>query len=420
MCSMLTLSRHQAGLVMQAAQGLIERPKGAPKLADVRATVERLGLVQIDTISVIQRSQYLVLWSRLGAYDPSLLDRLLYPERKTFEYWAHAASIIPMADYPFFRQRMLRAREAAAAGEGWGKYLSAEVLEATLARVRENGPMSSAQFETPPDVERKGRWDWYGPKQSRAALEALYAMGELFVHSRRAGQKVYDLRERVLAEAFPDGAPSDDAPPSEEERRRYFVQRTLEALGVVVQSWVLDYYRMNHERGANQRNRRAEATRWLDEMVAEGLAVPAAIEGIKEPAYVRADLAGQRLRATRTTLLSPFDSLIWHRERARALFGYEVTFEAYVVPERRKYGYYVLAILHRGRIVGRVDLKSDRQAAQLRVRGLWLEPGVEADEGLLDGLAGALKDLARFVGVEAVAVERTEPDGLGPRLAERV
>jgi uncharacterized protein YcaQ len=414
----LTLSRYQAGLIMQAAQGLLERPKAKPKLADVRAMVERLGLVQIDTISVIQRSQYLVLWSRLGAYDASLLDKLLYPERATFEYWAHAASIIPIADYHYYRRRMIRRRDDGP--DFWGRQLDRGVVEATLARVREQGPMSSAQFEATPGATRAGRWDWYGPKQSRQALEALYTMGELFVHSRRAGQKVYDVRERVLAEAFPSGIPSDDALPSEGERRRFFVRRTLDALGVVVPSWVLDYYRMNHERGANQRERRAEATLWLDGMVAEGVAVPAKIEGIAEPAYVRPDLADQRLRATRTTLLSPFDSLIWHRERARALFDYEVTFEAYVVPEKRKYGYYVLAILHQGRIVGRVDLKSDRQAGALRVRGLWLEAGVEADEGLLDGVAGALKDLATFVKVGDVLVERTEPEELRPRLAARL
>jgi uncharacterized protein YcaQ len=415
MCSMLALSRHQAGLVMQAAQGLIERPKGRPKLADVRATVERLGLVQIDTISVVQRSQYLVLWSRLGAYDPSLLDKLLHPERAAFEYWAHAASIIPIADYRHFRPRMIGHRDDMWVGLARWIDANPTVLEDTLARVRDTGPMSSAQFETSPTARRAGAWDWYGPKQSRRALEALYTMGELFVHSRRAGQKVYDLRERVLAQAFPDGAPADDALPCDEERRRYFARRTLEALGVVIPSWVHDYYRMKSQRG-----RRAEATAWLDELVAEGTAVPARIDGIAEPAYVLAGLAGKSLRATRTTLLSPFDSLIWHRDRARALFDYEVTFEAYVVPERRKFGYYVLAILHRGRIVGRVDLKSDRQAGQLRVRGLWLEPGVEADDDLLDGLAGALGDLARFVKVEGVAVERTEPDGLRPRLAERV
>lgn len=375
--------------------------------------IERLGLVQIDTISVIQRSQYLALWSRLGAYDAAQLDELLYPKRATFEYWAHAASIIPIADYPYFRARMLRRREEAAGGAGWRRWIDPEVLADTHARVRENGPMSSAQFETPPDVKRKGRWDWYGPKQSRMALEALYDMGELMIHSRRAGQKVYDVRERVLAEAFPHGAPSDDALPSEEERRHYFARRTLEALGVVVPSWLHDYYRMNHERGW----KRADAIAWLDSLVTDGAAVPARIEGIKEPAYLRADLAEKKLRATRTTFLSPFDALIWHRDRARALFDYEVTFEAYIVPEKRKYGYYVLAILHRGRIVGRVDLKSDRRTSQLRVRGLWLEPGVKEDDALVEGVAGALRSLATFVKLPEVAVERTDPAGLAPKLA---
>jgi uncharacterized protein YcaQ len=416
----IELTREEAGLLVQAAQGLLEPPAGRAGLDDVRATVERLGAVQIDTISVVQRSQYLVLWSRLGAYDPALLDRLLYPERATFEYWGHAASILPMADYRYFRTRMLRYRDHMWTGLANWVEQNPGVLEDTLARVREGGPMSSAQFERPPEAKRHGPWDWFGPKASRRALEALYTMGELMVHSRRAGQKLYDLRERVLTEAFPGGPPRDDELPPEPERRRQLTAKTLAALGVVTPGWLHDYFRFSAEG-----HRRAEATALLDGMVAEGRAVPARIEGLREPAYLaserRADLAAARDgAATRTTLLSPFDSLIWHRDRARALFGYEVHFEAYVLPEKRRYGYYCLAILHRGRIVGRTDLKSDRAAGQLRVRGLWLEPGVEADDGLIDGLAAALRDLAGFVGTGGVGVERAEPAALAPRLAERV
>jgi hypothetical protein len=416
----LELTRSEAGLMIQAAQELLYPPAGEAGLADVRAMVERLGAVQIDTISVVQRSQYLVLWSRLGAYDASLLDRLLYPERATFEYWGHAASILPMADYAHYRPRMIHHRDHMWIGQARWIEENPTLLEDTLARVREQGPMSSGQFERAPDAKRHGPWDWFGPKASRRALEALYTMGELMVHSRRGGQKLYDLRERVIAEAFPSGAPADGDLPSEAERRRHHAAGTLAALGVVTPGWLHDYFRL-----APRGNRRAEARALLDEMVAEGRALPAAIEGLTEPAYVaaerRTDL--ERLRgqgATRTTLLSPFDSLIWHRDRTRALFGYEVCFEAYVVPEKRRYGYYCLAILHRGRIVGRADLKSDRAAGQLRARGLWLEPGVDADEALVEGLAGALRDLARFVGLEAVAVERAEPAGLAPRLAARV
>jgi uncharacterized protein YcaQ len=419
--SVLELTRREAGLLMQAAQGLLDPPRGPAGLADLRATVDRLGAVQIDTISVVQRSQYLVLWSRLGSYDPSLLDRLLHPERATFEYWGHAASILPMADYAYFRPRMVRHRDHMWVGLVRWMEANPTLLADTLARVREQGPLSSAQFECPPDAKRHGPWDWYGPKASRRALEALYTMGELMVHSRRGGQKLYDLRERVLAEAFPDGAPSDDGLPPEDERRRHFAVRTLAALGVVTPGWLHDYFRL-----APSGKRRAEATALLEALVARGRAVTAAVEGLREPAYVAAERLAdlERLRgggdAPRTTLLSPFDSLIWHRERARALFDYEVCFEAYVVPEKRRYGYYCLAILHRGRIVGRADLKSDRAAGQLRARGLWLEPGVEVDGGLVGGLAGALKDLARFVGLGAVALERAEPSGLAPRLAEQL
>lgn len=420
-CSVLELKLPEARALMLAAQGLLDPPPPAPTLTDVRTTVERLGAVQIDTISVVQRSQYLVLWSRLGAYDPTLLDRLLYPERAVFEYWGHAAAILPMADYRYHRPKMLRHREHMWSGNLEWLDKNPGVMEQTLAAIRERGPMSSAQFESTPDAKRAGTWDWYGPKASRRALEVLWWTGELMIHSRRAGQKVYDLRERVLAEAFPGGAPSDDALPTDDECRRYFAAKTLRALGVTLPSWVRDYFRLRPE-GTKPK----EIAALLEELVAAGHAAPARVEGIDEAAYVDTarlpDL--ERLRGggtpCRTTLLSPFDSLIWHRERARMLFGYEVVFEAYVVPEKRRYGYYCLAILHRGRLVGRVDPKMERSERRLRVRGVWLEPGVVPSADLLDGLGAALADLSRFLGGESVLVDAAESPDVLAGLRERL
>src|SRR5207302_1527292 len=164
----------------------------------------------------------------------------------------------------------------------------------------------------------------------------------------------------------------------------------------------------------------------LDELVREGALVPAVVDGLREPAFVACERLPDldRLRAgdrpTRTTLLSPFDSLIWDRARTRALFGYEVCFEAYVVPSRRRYGYYCLAILHCGRLVGRLDPKMDRSARRLVVRALYLEPGVAATADLLDGLSGALCDLARFLGAAEVTIDRSDPGPLAPALTERL
>jgi uncharacterized protein len=419
------LTRDEARGLMLAAQGLLHPPAAAPGLNDLRAAIERLGVVQVDTINVAERSQYLVLWSRLGPYDPALLDALISPHRAIFEYWSHAASLVPMADYAFYRPRMLRAAEWVWKGDRDWLAKSADVLESTLEMVRQRGPMASADFERPSDGRRPAAWDWYGVKESRRALQILWTLGDLMVHSRRGGQKVYDLRERVLAEAFGKRVPRDDKLPSPEECTAHFVRRTVNALGVVAPSWLWDYFR--HERpNVTSGARRVTAAQALDACVRQRLVVPGTIDGIKEPVYVAherlADLERTRAgeRPTRTTLLSPFDSLIWDRARAKALWDYDVCFEAYVVPEKRRYGYYCLAILHRGRIVGRLDPKMDRTRHRLQVHAVYLEPGVDADEVLLEGVAGALRELGAFLGARAIDVARSDPDWIAAALQERL
>jgi uncharacterized protein YcaQ len=427
----LRLSVAEARGLMLAAQGLLDPLPGAVTENDLHAMIERLGVVQIDTISVVARSQYLVLWSRLGPYDPSLFDALLAPKRAIFEYWAHAASILPMCDFPYYRAEMVYEPE-------WRLYDGtrqwtdehSEIIKSTLEAIRERGPLASADFERPAGGRRVERWDWYGPKESRVALDVLWSAGEIMVSGRRAGQKVYDLRERVLAD-LPGGVPSDEALPGHDERLRYFVRRTLSALGVVTREWLWDYFRLRrYLRGGEHASvgaSRSLAVALLKELVAGGNAIPAHIEGIAEPAYVAAERLDDltRLRAgtlthRRTTLLSPFDSLVWDRKRAQQLFGYEVVFEAYVVPEKRRYGYYCLTILHCGEMVGRLDAKAVREEGVLLARAVYLEPGVAVDDALLDGLAGALWDLARFLGLAAVRVERTQPAGLARRLSARL
>jgi uncharacterized protein YcaQ len=300
-----------------------------------------------------------------------------------------------------------------------------DTLRRTLEAVRERGPVASADFERPPDGRRSGPWDWHGPKESRRALEVLWTIGDLMVHSRRAGQKVYDLRERVLAEAFGGDVPRDDDLPHADDCLRYFVRRTVRALGVVTPSWLWDYFRLAPP-NSHARGKKMYADALLDELVREGALVPAVVDGLREPAFVAHERLPdlERLRAgdrpTRTALLSPFDSLIWDRARTRALFSYEVCFEAYVVPARRRYGYYCLAILHRGRLVGRLDLKTNRSERRLVVRALYLEPHVAATDELLDALAGALCDLARFLGAAAVTIDRSEPAPLALALSERL
>ncbi|HKV85694.1 MAG TPA: crosslink repair DNA glycosylase YcaQ family protein [Ktedonobacterales bacterium] len=425
----LRLSREEARALMLAAQGLLHTPTSAPGLDELRAVIERLGVVQIDTISVIERSQYLVLWSRLGAYDPALFDAMLARHRDVFEYWSHAASIVPMSDYRYYRVDMLGAWD----DHMWSdlrkwKDDNPHIVQQTLDDIRARGPLASADFERDPTAPRPAAWDWYGPKESRKALDVLWTLGELMISSRRGGQKVYDLRERVLAGALDGALPTDDGTlPTSLEVLHHFVDRTIRALGVVTPSWLWDYFRLrdyykhafpNGERGT----KRDAAIALLDERVRAKTLLPATVAGLDEPAYVATDRLAdlEWLRAgnspARTTLLTPFDSLIWDRARARALFDYEVCFEAYVLPEKRRYGYYCLAILHQGRIVGRMDLKMFRQERRLVARAVYLEPGVTMDDALIVGLRAALEDLARFLGGDAYHVERSEPAALARSL----
>ncbi|HET9981351.1 MAG TPA: crosslink repair DNA glycosylase YcaQ family protein [Ktedonobacterales bacterium] len=425
----LHLSIEEARALTLAAQGLLDPPPANPTRADVLGMIERLGVVQIDTINVVRRSQYLVLWSRLGAYDEALFDNLLYPERAIFEYWCHAASILPMSDYPLYRTMM----------DGTDRLLyddyrhwadeHPEIVAKTVNAIRERGPLASADFERPNDGRRAKAWDWYGLKETRVALEVLWTLGDLMVHSRRGAQKVYALREHVereMGELGLNGHLNGHAAP-DEERIAYFTRRTIEALGVVPPSWLFDYFRMVWPRDIT-RGGNARARRLLEAQVTAGHAVRVEIEGIREPTYLSTarlpDLERLRagMRPQRTTLLSPFDNLIWDRSRARArvLFGFEVLLETYVVPEKRRYGYYTLAILHQGRLVGRLDPKMDRDTHTLMVRALFLEPGEKVDAALVDGIAGALRDLGRFLGAETITVERSEPAKLAERLQRKV
>jgi uncharacterized protein len=424
MAEALRLTKDEARGIALGAQGLFEPPAGAADLHTVRRTVERLGVVQVDTISVVERSQYLVLWSRLGPYDARLLDALIHPHRHAFECWCHVASIVPMCDYRYHR----RPRELAASrlwsGDREWMAQRPDILAQTLDAIRERGPLASAEFErAPDDLPPEEPWAWYG-KESRRALQILWTLGDLMVHSRRGGQKVYDLRERVLGDVFGGAIPGDDDLPAPEERLRYLALRTVRALGVVTPSWLWDYFRV--VTGDVGGSPRTAGARQLDALAREDLLVPVEVEGVADRAYLDVDRLAdlERLRdgtaPSHTTLLSPFDSLIWDRARTRALWDYEVAFEAYVVPAKRRYGYYCLAILHRGRIVGRLDPKMERDTGRLLVRTVYLEPGIAPSATLMDDLAAALRDLARFLGADSIEVERGEPERLAAGLRARL
>jgi uncharacterized protein YcaQ len=379
---MLTFSLSAARNLILAVQGLSTPPDPPTSREDVLACIRRIGALQIDTIHVLARAPYFILWSRLGEYPLDWLNDLL-AERQIFEYWAHAACCLPMEDYPLYRRMML------ARSWGWwgqaSEWLEANAVlaDSVLARIRQEGALRSADFENP-DHTPGGWWEW---KKEKLALEYLFSVGELMIARRDKFQRIYDLHERIL----PDW---DDArAPSIEAVRRELALRTLRCLGVAHEAWVADYFRLA-KKGLPQ---------ILEGLAAEGALLPAEIEGLPGRVYLHPDHAalaqaavGGALQPTLTTLLSPFDPLVWDRQRGRQLFGFDYTIECYTPAEKRRYGYFSLPILSRGALVGRLDAKAHRQKKVFEVRSLHLEEGVQPEAGLAADLADALRRCAEW------------------------
>ncbi len=396
------LTAQAARDVMLAAQGLDRRPRRRTRKADVLAAIRRMGALQIDTIHVVARSPYLVLWSRLGAYEPRWLDELL-AEGALFEYWSHEASFLPVEHYPFYRHRMLDP-----SGMGW-KYRHdwveanrAEVRR-VLEHVRENGPARSADFQRR-DGRAGGWWEW---KTEKRALEMLFTAGDLMIARRENFQRVYDVRERVLPEW-------DDARlPSHDETRRTLALDAVRALGVTTARWVADYFRTD----------RRETIETVRRLGAEGALVSVAVDGWTEPACVHPDrldlverAAAGAVRPSLTTVLSPFDPLVWDRARARAVFGFDYRLECYTPAPKRRWGYFVLPVLRRGALVGRLDAKAHRRDGRFEVKALYLEQGVRPSGALARDVARALRDVAAWHGTPEVVVRRSEPAALAAQV----
>jgi uncharacterized protein len=394
----IEFSREAARSLLLAAQGLGSPLRRSATRDDVLDTIRRMGVLQIDSISVVARSPYLVLWSRIGAYDPIWLDELL-AEGAIFEYWSHAACFVPIEDYGLYRRLMLDKTDKTRV---WME-AHPDALEHVLGHIRKEGPVRSAEFART-DGKAGGWWEW---KPEKRALEHLFAAGELMISHRENFHRVYDLRERVLANALPNW--EDVLAPTEQEVWRALALKAVRALGVAVARWVPDYFR-TPKRGAAS---------LLEELADDGSLLRAEIED--EPAYVHprnARLAGEvlssRQRSSVTTLLSPFDPVVWDRARASELFGFDYKIEVYTPAARRRYGYYSLPILHDGVLVGRLDAKAHRKEGLFEVKAAHLEPGVPVSDDLVASLAGALRACASWHATPDVLVRRSDP----PELAE--
>lgn len=394
------LSRAAARALLLTAQGL-ERADGYLPSPDALDAIRRMGVLQIDTIHVVARSPYFVLWSRIGDYDPAELDELL-AQGAVFEAWSHAASFLPREHFPYARARLTESRPVQRWADG---YLGERRAEADrlLDVIRERGPVRSADFEHEPG-SRGPWWDW---KPEKRLLEALFFKGSLMVARRDRFQRVYDLRERVR----PDWDDADT--PSYEETVRALTLRSVEALGVAIAPWVADYYRLPSK----------PVSQALKALAQSGELLTTEIDEIPGVAYLHPNhldlatvAAAGDLSPSRTTLLTPFDPIVWHRRRGLELFDFFYQIECYTPAPKRRYGYFSLPILHRGALVGRLDAKAHRRDGTFEVKALHLEPGVKPTNDLATALAGTLRDCAAWHRTPEVTVVQTDPPEFAKRL----
>lgn len=394
---MLELSYKDAQQVMLASLGLTGQPtQSSPQATkdDLLTAIRQMQLLQIDTISVVARSHHFVLWSRLGDYALNWLDELL-EEGQLFEYWSHAACMLPVEDYALYRRQMLDRERS-------HKWIAEHPTEVNklLDYIKANGPVRSADFERPGKEKGAGWWDW---KPEKLALEVLYGAGTLAVTKRQGFQRFYDLQERVLPEW------SDNQALSEDEAELVFARKASQALGVAQAAWISNYFYRSKKKGLPA----------LNSLLADGEVVPVKVDGWNQTGYIHTNnlplienvLYG-KLDFNFTTLLSPFDPLVSDRERALTAFGFDYRIECYTPEAKRRYGYFTLSILHNGQLVGRLDAKAHRQAKIFEVKKLHLEPGVPVTEELALALVQTLQRCADWHKTPQVIVQWSDPPHL--------
>jgi uncharacterized protein YcaQ len=360
------------------AQGYASRARSGTA-AEVLDTVGRLGCVQLDSISTVERSHRVALGARVGAYPEPAVSRLL-KEGRVFEYWAHEACLVPVEDYPMHRWRMARYAES----HPWRGNVFEEEPELTaqvLREIGERGPLGSRHFE---GSGPGGMWNW---KPAKIVLEALHSAGRLAIAGRDGFQRLYDLPERVLPAELLDGKKL----PSDDEYTRWAILRGVEARGALTEGAVAEMWRL---RGGGGRVRPH-----ADALVAEGKLRRVEVDDGKAPVLLPVS-AEPRGPLPPALLLSPFDNLLWDRTFLERVFGFRHVIEVYKREHERIYGYYVLPLLRRDRLVGRADLKHDRAEGVLHVKAFHPEPGSRGN--LDDCLDAALVRLARVVGAEHV------------------
>jgi uncharacterized protein YcaQ len=395
------LSRAQARRIALVAQGFRDPRHTTPTMRTFSRTLARTGVLQVDSVNVLQRAHYMPLFSRMGPYDVEMLKRASEKKpRRMVEYWAHVQAFMPVDLWPVMQHRMASFRES----PRWGAWLKTNpgLVDKVLVQVRDQGPSTARDLdEGGPRKKVDWGWNW---SETRKALDYLYVVGDLAIAGRNAQfEPIYDVPERVLPAAVLD-APV----PDEFEAIKELIRRAARSHGVATVRCLGDYYRLQLQKGAGTK----AAQLAVDELVDEGELLPVTIEGWKRPAWLHRDAELPR-KVDARALLSPFDPVVWERERTEHIFDFHYRIEIYVPEPKRQFGYYVLPFLLGDRIVGRVDLKADRKAGLLLVKSAWSEPGAPTETAY--ELAEELRELASWLDLDDIVVA---PKGdLAPALA---
>ncbi|PKK84186.1 MAG: hypothetical protein CVT49_05155 [candidate division Zixibacteria bacterium HGW-Zixibacteria-1] len=364
----------------QLLTGNSKSPKGKKGIA---RTIEKLGYIQIDTISVIQRAHHHTIWTRHPYYSPTMLNELQARDRRIFEYWGHAASYLPMSDYRYYLPRMHRFSDPHSKWEKQQLDKFGLLMEPVLERIRQEGPLGSKDFILPTGKKKGTWWDW---RPYKVALELLFWQGKLMITRRHNFHRLYDLTERVLPKHI------DTTVPDDSELGRFLVRRALSAYGIALEKEIREHLH------AADNNLAGKALR---ELQSAGEIIPVVIKEKPDlQYYALADTIKtalkRRLSLSSVHLLSPFDNLIIQRGRMLKLFDFDYALECYVPAGKRKFGYFVLPILFGDQLVGRLDPKAERKSKTMIIQKLQLESGFDPSEEFLAALAEKLARFAHF------------------------
>ncbi len=375
------ITRHHVVLMQLSSLGLLTPPTPNPRKSDLLHVIRQMGVLQIDTINVVNRSPYLVLWSRLGNYDPTWLEKI-HKEGKLFEFWAHANCFIPMEDYPLFRRKMLERATHWWPVSEWAKD-HPDTINLVLKTIKEKGPMKAADFPKRTG-NNQGWWDW---KDEKIALDMLWTRGDLMIPFRKNFQRYYDLQENVI-----DYIEEKDVPDLTTFNEK-LVEKTIKILGATREKWVADYYRL----------KKIEVRKSIQSLVRQHRLISLDSDDFPEGILIHKDnqdlmdqaLMGN-LKAEYTTILSPFDPLIWDRVRAKELFDFDFSLECYLPAPKRKFGYFSLPILHNGQLIGRMDSKAHRKEKRFEIKSLHFESWFKPDHLFFSEISITLQNLANW------------------------